>query len=218
MQACLRLSVNSISPALGALRQASSEIRRGHVAAVRTDTLYGLLADSSNEVALRRVFRAKGRPERKPILLLVDSAAQLARLVRCFPPEFAALAHAFWPGALTMVLPASPRVSTLVTAGRDTVAVRQPNSPLVRSLARLTGRALTGTSANLSGRSGARSADEVVSQLGYRVPLVLDSGRVSKSDPSTIVDLTADRPRIIRPGWVSEAAIESVLGTRIVQP
>ena len=218
MQACLRLSVNSISPALGALRQASSEIRRGHVAAVRTDTLYGLLADSSNEVALRRVFRAKGRPESKPILLLVDSVAQLARLVRRHPPEFVALAHAFWPGPLTMVLPASQRVSTLVTAGTGTVAIRQPNSPLVRSLARLSGCALTGTSANLSGRLGARSADEVVSQLRYRVPLVLDSGRVGRSDPSTIVDLTVDAPRILRPGWVSQAAIESVLGTRIVQP
>ena len=218
MRACTRLSVNSSSPRLDALRRAESEIRRGQVVAVRTDTLYGLLADAANEVALRRVFRAKGRPESKPILLLVDSDAQLARLVRCFPPEFSALASAFWPGPLTIVLPAKPTVSTLVTAGTGTVAVRLPNSRLVRSLARLTGCALTGTSANLSGRVGARSADEVVSQLRYRVPLVLDSGRVSKSDPSTIVDLTGGGPRILRPGCVSQAAIESVLDAPIVQP
>lgn len=218
MQACARLSVNSSSPRLDALRRAELEIRRGQIVAVRTDTLYGLLADAANEAALRRVFRAKGRPDSKPILLLVDSDAQLARLVRRFPPEFSALASAFWPGPLTMVLPAKSNVSTLVTAGTGTVAVRLPNSRLVRSLARLTGRTLTGTSANLSGRAGARSADEVVSQLRYRVPLVLDSGRVSKSDPSTIVDLTGDGPRILRPGWVSQAAIESVLGASTVQP
>jgi len=218
MQECARLPVNASCPPLDAVRRASSLIRFGQVVAGRTDTLYGLLADASDEAAVRRVFRAKGRPESKPILVLVDSRTQLARLVRGFPPEFAVLARAFWPGPLTMVLPASDRASPLVTAGLGTVAVRQPNSPLVRTLARHAGRALTGTSANLSGRRGARSADEVVSQLRYRVPLVLDSGRVSKSDPSTIVDLTAGPPRILRQGRVSQAAIERALSSRIVQP
>ena len=218
MPECARLPVNANSPPLGVLRRASSEIRRGRVVAVRTDTLYGLLADASSEAALRRVFRAKGRPESKPILLLVDSEAQLARLVRDFPPGLAPLARAFWPGPLTMVLPASSRVPSLVTAGSGTVAVRQPASPLVRCLARHAGCALTGTSANRSGRGGARSADEVVSQLRFEVPLVLDSGRVSKPEPSTIVDLTAELPRILRQGRVSRVAIERTLGIRIPQP
>lgn len=218
MHECARLPANASCPPLDALRQASSQIRRGQIVAARTDTLYGLLADASNEAAVRRVFRAKGRPESKPILVLVDSRAQLARLVRSFPPEFSVLARAFWPGPLTVVLPASDRASSLVTANTGTVAVRLPDSPLVRSLARHAGRALTGTSANLSGWRGARSADEVVSQLRYRVPLVLDSGRVSKSEPSTIVDLTGDVPRILRRGRVSRAAIERALGTRVVQP
>lgn len=218
MDECARLPVNASSPQLGAIRRASSEIRRGRVVAARTDTLYGLLADASNEAALRRVFRAKGRPESKPILLLVDSEAQLARLASHFPPEFAALARAFWPGPLTMVLPASSRVPSLVTAGSGTVAVRQPASPLVRCLARHGGCALTGTSANRSGRMGARSADEVASQLRFRVPLVLDSGRVGEPEPSTIVDLTAELPRILRQGRVSRADIERTLGIRIAQP
>ena len=218
MRECARLPVNASAPPLGALRRASSEIRRGRVVAVRTDTLYGLLADASNAAALRRVFLAKGRPESKPILLLVDSEAQLARLVRYFPPEFAPLARAFWPGPLTMVLPASSRVPSLVTAGSGTVAVRRPASPLVRCLARHAGCALTGTSANRSGRGGARSAGEVVSQLRFRVPLVLDSGRVSEPEPSTIVDLTTGLPRILRQGRVSRAAIERTLGIRIPQP
>ena len=218
MNECARLPVNAICPPLDAVRRASSLIRHGKVVAVRTDTLYGLLADASNEAAVRRVFRAKGRPESKPILVLVDSRAQLAPLVRCFPPEFSVLERAFWPGPLTVVLPASDRASSLVTAGTVTVAARQPSSPLVRSLARHAGRALTGTSANRSGRQGARSADEVVAQLRFRVPLVLDSGHVSRSDPSTIVDLTGDVPRILRRGRVSRAAIESALSTRVVQP
>ncbi len=218
MRECTRLPVNASAPPLGAVRRASSEIRRGRVVAVRTDTLYGLLADASNAAALRRVFLAKGRPESKPILLLVDSEAQLARLVRYFPPEFAPLARAFWPGPLTMVLPASSRVPSLVTAGSGTVAVRRPASPLVRCLARHAGCALTGTSANRSGRGGARSAGEVVSQLRFRVPLVLDSGRVSEPEPSTIVDLTTGLPRILRQGRVSRAAIERTLGIRIPQP
>ena len=218
MHACARLPVNAITPPLGVLRRASSEIRRGRVVAARTDTLYGLLADACNEAALRRVFRAKGRPESKPILLLVDSKAQLARLVRYFPPEFAALARAFWPGPLTMVLPASSRVPSLVTAGSGTVAVRQPASPLVRCLARHAGCALTGTSANRSGRIGARSADEVVSQLRFRVPLVLDSGRVAQSSPSTIVDLTTPGSPILRQGRVSRAEIERALSAGIPQP
>lgn len=218
MRECTRLPVNASAPPLGAVRRASSEIRRGRVVAVRTDTLYGLLADASNAAALRRVFLAKGRPESKPILLLVDAEAQLARLVRYFPPEFAPLARAFWPGPLTMVLPASSRVPSLVTAGSGTVAVRRPASPLVRCLARHAGCALTGTSANRSGRGGARSAGEVVSQLRFRVPLVLDSGRVSEPEPSTIVDLTTELPRILRQGRVSRAAIERTLGIRIPQP
>ena len=215
---CARLPANASCPPLDAVRRASSLIRCGHVVAARTDTLYGLLADASNEAAVRRVFRAKGRPESKPILVLVDSRAQLARLVRSFPPEFSVLARAFWPGPLTLVLPASDRASASVTASTGTVAIRQPNSPLVRAVARHAGRALTGTSANLSGRLGARSAGEVVSQLRFRVPLVLDSGRVSTSDPSTIVDLTAGRPRILRQGRVSRAAIEFALCTRVGQP
>ncbi|MCY4188800.1 MAG: L-threonylcarbamoyladenylate synthase [Bryobacterales bacterium] len=218
MRACARLPVNASCPRLDALRLASAQIRRGQLVAARTDTLYGLLADACNPAALRRVFQAKGRPESKPILVLVDGMAQLARLVRRCPPELAVLARAFWPGPLTVVLPASERASSLATAGTGTIAVRQPGSPLVRSLARHAGCALTGTSANLSGRPGARSAHEVVSQLRYRVPLVLDSGRACRAEPSTIVDLTAELPRLLRRGRVGREAIERALGFRIEQP
>ncbi len=198
-------------PALEAVRRAAWEIRRGQVIAARTDTLYGLLADARKGAALRRLFRVKGRPESKPIPLLLDSMARLDQVARDLPPAFAGLAAAFWPGPLTLVLPARPDLPRQVTAGKGTVAVRIPDSPLVRALARHAKCALTGTSANLSGRSDARSPDEIVARLGSRMPLVLDSGRVRKALPSTIVDLTSERPRILRPGVVQQAEIERVL-------
>ena len=203
--------MDGLRPASEVLRRGAEAIRRGAVIAAPTDTLYGLLADSSNPRALRRVFRAKGRPESKPVLLLIDRQSRVDRIARDIPAEFAILADAFWPGPLTVVLRARADVHAAVTAGRGTVAVRLPRSPLVRALARLSNRPLTGTSANRSGRAGARSADEVCAQLGARLPLVLDSGRVARTAASTIVDLTADRPRVLRAGRIGPAEVDRAL-------
>ena len=203
--------MNSRWPDLAAIRRAAGMIRRGEVIAAPTDTLYGLLADARNPRALRRIFLVKGRSKAKPILLLVDSAATARRLATEIPETFPALAEAFWPGPLTIVLRARERLSPLVTAGRGTVAVRVPRSPLVAALARHTQRPLTGTSANLSGRPGARSADEVCAQLQARLPLVLDAGKVARPVPSTVLDLASGKPRVLRPGVVSAAQIERAL-------
>ncbi len=207
----MREPVRVGQPKPGTLRRAAQAIRRGEVIAAPTDTLYGLLADSRDEGALRRLFRLKGRPENKPILLLIDSVQRLDGIVRETPQVFSALAGEFWPGPLTLVLPADPLVSERVTAGTGTVAVRLPRSPLVRALARYANCALTGTSANRSGRLGARSADEVAAQLGRGVPLILDAGRVVRCMPSTIVDLVGGEPRILREGRVSAWQIERAL-------
>ncbi len=179
--------------------------------AAPTDTLYGLLADARSERALRAIFRVKRRPADKPILLLVDSLARARQVTRRPPSVFATLASAFWPGPLTMVLPARGSLPAMVTAGLDTVALRLPCSPLVRAIARQASCPLTGTSANLSGRAGARSADEVQAQLGDRLPLILDSGRVMHPVPSTILDLASPEPRILREGRIGAAEIKRVL-------
>ena len=194
-----------------AVWRASAAIRHGEVVAAPTDTLYGLLADASDRRAVRSLFRIKGRPESKPILLLVDSLARLDRVVRWRPRAFRPLTERFWPGPLTLVLPARAEVPNTVTAGTGTVAVRLPRSALVRALGRGANCPLTGTSANRSGRSGGRSADEVVAQLGDRVPLVLDAGRARHAQPSTIVDLVSDEPRILRAGRIGAAEIERAL-------
>ena len=211
MTGCLRVPVNPFSPALEAVRHGVREIRRGRVIAAPTDTLYGLLADARREGALRAIFRLKRRPSSKPILLLVDSLARARQVTRDEPELFSALAAAFWPGPLTMVLPARGNLPPRVTAGLDTVAVRLPRSPLVRALARQSGCPLTGTSANLSGRAGARSAGDVEAQLGHRLPLILDSGRVTRPVPSTILDLASGKPRILRNGRIGAAAIKKLL-------
>lgn len=193
------------------LRCAVAEIGRGGVVAAPTDTLYGLLADPRNRSALRLLFRLKGRPENKPILLLLDSLRRLDGIVADKPPAFAVLARRFWPGPLTLVLPATPNVASLVTAGRGTVAVRLPRAPLIRALVRQARCPLTGTSANLSGRAGARSAAEVAAQLGDRLSLILDAGRVRRPVPSTVVDLTGAEAQVLREGCIAARTIECAL-------
>lgn len=212
MEPCARHAVNPLRPEEGIVRRASAAIRRGQVIAAPTDTLYGLLADARSETALRAVIRAKGRPGTKPILLLVDSLDSALEIAARETPGFAVLAEALWPGPLTMVVPARDGLSPLVTAGRGTVGIRLPDSPLVTALARHAGCPLTGTSANLSGVPGARSADEVEAQLGALLPMILDAGPVPHPVPSTVLDLASGHPRVLRRGAVSERRIRQVLG------
>ncbi len=207
MRRCARLTVDVRRPDLDTVRRASSALRRGEVVAALTDTVYGLLADATDPAAIGRVFRAKGRPDSKPVLVLIDRLSRVRDLAEEIPEAFATVASRFWPGPLTVVLPAKPAVRGPLTAGMDTVAIRLPRSPLVRALARHANRPLTGTSANLSGRPGGRSADEVWAHLGSRIPLLLDSGAAARPVPSTIVDLASGRPRVLRNGPISRAAL-----------
>lgn len=215
MPFCERIPVECDRPAPDSVRRAAAAIRRGALVAAPTDTLYGLLADASNPQAVSKLFRAKGRPESKPVLLLIDSLDMLPRLVDRLPAAFAPLAERFWPGPLTLVLPAAARVPEAVSAGTRTVAVRLPRSSLVRDLARRAKCPLTGTSANRSGKVGARSGREVIRQLGSRVRLVLDAGPVARPEPSTILDLCSDEPRILRPGRIRLPEIRRALGGRM---
>ena len=185
-------------------------IRAGAVVAVPTDTVYGLAANPFDPAAVERLFAIKRRPESNPILLLLDSRRQLGLVARDLPKTFDRIAARFWPGPLTIVLPASSAVPKTITAGSGTIAVRLPASRLVRSLIRAAGRPLTGTSANLSGRPAATTAREVQLQLGRRIYYIVDGGRSRKRLPSTIVDLTG-RPRILRPGAISWAQLEKYL-------
>lgn len=211
MARCDRLAVDLVRPNQAILQRAATEIRRGSVVAIPTDTLYGLAADPFNQAAVYKIFRIKRRPETMPILLLIDSPRRLEGLIEAPPDTFYELIEQFWPGPLTVILRADKNVPECITAGSGTVAVRLPRSSLVRTLARLARRPLTGTSANISGRRGARSADEVARQLGDRLDLLLDAGPVTRATPSTIVDLSGDAPTIIRAGAIPTSEIARVL-------
>lgn len=191
--------------------QILSVLRAGGVIGFPTDTAYGLGADPFNEVAVSRIFHLKGRPETKPILLLVDSI-QMTESLTNPTPLFRTVAQAFWPGPLTIVLPARNHVPATVTAGTNTVGVRWPLAPFATRLVKGLGGAVTATSANASGQPACVTSDEVRHQLGDSLALMIDGGILPERGGSTILDLSTDVPTVLREGPVSFAALEGVCG------
>ena len=184
-----------------------SILRRGGVIAFPTDTAYGLGADPLNETALDRIFKIKGRAETKPILLLVGSIA-MAETMSEPNPIFYQVAQQFWPGPLTMILPAKEFVSVKVTAGTKTVGLRWPVSPWAAKLIDRFGGAITATSANRSGRPTAVTAEEVRVELGNSIDVLIDGGTLPSRSGSTLLDLTADLPVLLREGPISFESLQ----------
>ena len=205
------ISVNPDDPRDDRLEEAVGILASGAVVAFPTETLYGLGADAFDPRALARVNAMKGKPAGAPILLLLADAAQVPLVARETPPLFDELARSFWPGPLTVVVPAAPEVPEVVTGGLGTVALRVPGLALPRRLARLLGRPISGVSANRHGEPPCRGAAEVVRVFGDEVDLVLDGGSTAAGTPSTIVDLCGATPRILREGLVPESALRSFL-------
>lgn len=189
---------------------ALSVLKQGGVVALPTDTLYGLAADVFNEAALQRVFDLKGRPAELALPVLVADAAQVEKVARDFPPAARRLAEAFWPGSLTLVLPKAAALSPLLTGGRDTVAVRMPNHWAPLTLAAGLGRPITGTSANRSGEPDLPTLAELKATLGDAVDYLIAQGPPPQGTPSTIIDLTAGRPSLIREGVIPIAEVLKV--------
>ena len=186
-------------------------LRNGGVAAIPTDTVYGLAAAYDDAVAVDRVFRIKSRPSGLAVPLLLDDACSVERYVPNVPNSFWALAKTFWPGALTIVLRKSSLVSDKLTAGRDTVGLRVPDHWLPRYISKSLGKAITGTSANLSGSPSLITAVAVKEQLGDSVDLVIDGGATSGMTASTVVDLSGDMPSILREGSITLDDIERAI-------
>jgi len=194
----------------GALEQILSFLHAGGVIAFPTDTAYGLGADPFNEEALHRIFAIKGRPETKPILLLVNSM-EMAGRVATLSERALAVAERFWPGPLTMILPARENVPSLVTAGTGTVGVRWANAPFVQRLLSAFDRPITATSANLAGMPSAVTVAEVREQLGESIDLIVDGGTLPARGGSTLLDLTGIPARLLREGPIAEAELNDVL-------
>jgi len=203
------IPVNPREPKPARIEAARDVLRAGGVVALPTETYYGLAVDSSRGPAVSKLNRLKGKDEHSPVLLLAADVAQVECVSTAPPPTFALLARAFWPGPLTLVLPAAMGVSSQITGGLGTVGVRVPGIALPRMLAEVLGSPLTGVSANLHGRRPPRTAGEVAEAFPEGVDLLLDGGSTPGGAPSTLVDLTGPKPRLLRPGIVPEAALRN---------
>jgi L-threonylcarbamoyladenylate synthase len=214
------LRVSAQAPESDVLRYAAHFLVKGCVIGIPTDTFYGLAADPFNLSAVDEIYRVKGRPETRALPILVNSLDQALILTKQHeleptleqpPRNFLKLAEAFWPGGLTIVMDASNRVPLKVTANTGKVALRWPKSPIVEQLIDEFGGPVTGTSANISGFPACPNAEQLMKQLGLRLPLILDAGETGMGLPSTIVGIDDDQWQILREGAIPVAEIERVL-------
>ena len=189
-----------------------SILRQGGIVAFPTDTVYGLGACASLPEAVARVYQVKERPLNMPLPLLLADISQITQAAESVPSIAWSLIHNFLPGALTIVLRKSDSVPDIISAGASTVGIRIPAHPIPVALAKGLGTPIVGTSANLSGRPSPLTADEVHSQLGDKIDLIINGGRCSGGKESTIVDVTGETPIILREGAISKEELEQVCG------
>jgi len=187
-------------------------LARGGLVAFPTETVYGLGGDASNEAAVARIYRVKGRPADHPLIVHIGDASLLARWARDVPADAHRLAERFWPGPLTLVLKRATTVNERVTGGQDTVGLRVPGHPLALELLRAFGGGIAAPSANRFGKLSPTTADHVRRDLGTDVDLVLDGGPCEVGIESTIVDLSRGAPVLLRPGRIGAADIAAVIG------
>jgi len=186
-----------------AARAAADVLGKGGLVVFPTESFYGLGVDPFNEMAVRNLFHAKGRSPDRPILLLIPSADMVKEYARDISGLAEELMEAFWPGGLTLVFNAFPRVSPLLTAGTGKIGLRVSGHPLARAVCKAFGGAVTGTSANVSERPACETAAEAISALGDKVDMVLDGGRTPGGLPSTVLDMTENPPVVLRHGMVN---------------
>ncbi len=214
-----------LDPAAGAeVREtiAAAAARRlgaGELVVLPTETVYGLAADATNAEAVARLYAAKGRPAFNPLISHVADRG-MAEAHGAFDASASKLAEAFWPGPLTLVVPRRPgsTICDLVTAGLDTVGLRLPDAPIARDIARLLGSPFAAPSANRSGRISPTTAEAAIEELGEAVALVIDAGPCRVGLESTIVACVGPDPVLLRPGGISRADIEAVLGRALATP
>ena len=191
-------------------------LRMGQLVAIPTETVYGLGANGLDEEAVARIFEAKGRPQDNPLILHISEASQMALFCRDIPASAYKLAEAFWPGPLTMVLPARDIVPRRTTGGLDTVAVRCPDHWVTREIIRLSGVPVAAPSANISGKPSTTTAQHVLHDHDGKIAAVVDGGPCRVGVESTIVDLTEARPRLLRPGGITPEQLKAILGDLVV--
>jgi len=206
------LNIDRERPEPGGIARAAAILRRGGLVAFPTETVYGLGANALDAAAVARVFEAKGRPPNNPLIVHVAGVDQVGQVAADWPQVAARLAERFWPGPLTLVLPKRPELPDVVSAGGPTVAVRVPAHPVARALLKAAGVPVAAPSANRSTELSPTTAAHVLRGLGGRIDLILDGGPTSGGIESTVLDVTTDPPRLLRPGLVTRSDIEAVVG------
>lgn len=206
-------TVDPAHPYGDAIHEAARILRAGGLVAFPTETVYGLGANALDEDAIQKIFTTKGRPSFNPLIVHVGTTEAAQALVTRWPDAAGYLASRFWPGPLTIVLPKRSLIPDLVTAGLQTVAVRVPHHPVALSLLRTADVPVAAPSANPYTRISPTTAEHVRLGLGSGVDLILDGGATPVGIESTVVDMTGDRPRLLRPGTISREDLESVVGS-----
>lgn len=197
-------------------RIAAQIIKDGGLVAIPTETVYGLGANGLSEEAVAKIFIAKGRPQDNPLILHVAAPRDMEKLCHHIPESAYRLAEAFWPGPLTIVLPARDIIPKRTTGGLSTVAIRCPDNAVTREIIRLSGCPIAAPSANISGKPSTTTAQHVMHDHNGKIEAVVDGGSCRVGVESTIVDLTEDRPRLLRPGGITPEQLISVLGDLVV--
>lgn len=198
------------------MQEAGDLIAAGELVAFPTETVYGLGGDAFHPEAAKKIYEAKGRPSDNPLIVHIAEVSDLERVAKQVPEKAKKLAEEFWPGPLTMVVWKSDEVPYATTGGLDTVAVRMPNHPVALELIRRSGKLIAAPSANTSGRPSPTEASHVMGDLEGRIAMVLDGGPVGIGIESTIIDLTEEKPMVLRPGYITPEMLSEVLGEEVI--
>lgn len=204
--------LNQFALSAAQIAEAAELIRSGKLVAFPTETVYGLGANALDPAAVERIYEAKGRPHSSPIIIHISNLEMLKQVVAVWPDRAQKLADKFWPGPLTLVLPKTPAVPDLVTAGLPTVGVRMPAHPIALALLTAAGVPIAAPSANRFTEVSPTTAEHVCRSLGNRVDYILDGGPCSVGIESTVLTLAEATPTLLRPGGISRAEIEALIG------
>ena len=200
------------------LHRGAEIIQKGGILGIPTETVYGLGADGLNPEAVRKIFEAKGRPQDNPLILHVWGKEQVSDFCHDIPESANRLMDEFWPGPLTLVLPAKELVPKETTAGLDTVAIRCPANEITRAIIRAAGVPIAAPSANTSGKPSPTTAKHVLHDMDGKIEAIIDGGPCSVGVESTIIDLTGDKPRLLRPGGITPEQLQNILGEIEIDP
>lgn len=198
------------------IRLACELLKKGEVVAVPTETVYGLAGNATDASAIKKIFEAKGRPADNPLIVHISSIDMLDGIVSEFNDNAKKLAKAFWPGALTIIMPKGNKVCNETSAGLDSVGVRMPANETARRIIEESGIPFSAPSANISGRPSPTTPQDVFDDMNGKIPLIIDGGTCDAGVESTVISVLEDIPVILRPGIITKEDIEQVLGKEVL--